>query len=657
MATRTKTTWWGFPTDTADVADNTARALTQQTVYAESTSRTFRSAIVEIYVRDYITATGSTITSFSAALSVGGATATTITETDDLTTSGEQLSAIYQFDFTAQFTSNFGTGDSNTVDLTVTVDQSGGTTLGTRNVSAILKLTYDFDDTDDLCLKTIMIPIESPVSNIDATGLAEIGTNQVPIITGASGVIREVSAPTIRDYFFILEGCENGNGTTTDLTLDVALDSDGATSFGVEERALGTDIFFRYVWSKKSSPPDTTATHAFKAACEEAASHHHMSILLVVTYEFTRSEVVDTTVSVQIPFELPDPGGTVVGDAQVIRIPVDIQEKGTVTLRQSGIQLFWNMSGAMTTANYLTVQVGSQTARSYTSNIATGVSAGNLSLMQRIDSGAAGGAGVTLARGINYVDVKVFNDAQRIISGMVGILYLTYSTDDVPSTGTDSCNRTIWRQISETELSTVNQYKETATTAMTLIGDASYWVNAASFWLLYYYIQNTPTSRLSYYAEVLSNEGPYGVADGWLPVFNTRTAIITAPQAGTYFYGANRYDVFKAHPSDPRLYRLDIEGSRDWRSFANRNLYALQTAVTYHSITFSTSGTVSGYAGTGVGLTVKVHDDTSGELLYTATTTTGGAYTVTGYDNTRDLYSEVFEDSTHVGRSAKFKLA
>jgi hypothetical protein len=78
--------------------------------------------------------------------------------------------------------------------------------------------------------------------------------------------------------------------------------------------------------------------------------------------------------------------------------------------------------------------------------------------------------------------------------------------------------------------------------------------------------------------------------------------------------------------------------------------------TTIHAITFTATGQVSGYAGTGA-VTVKVLEDATNEHLYTVTASAGGEYTATMYDSTRDHYAHVFEDATHVGRSAKWKAA
>ena len=653
MATRTKTTWWGFPTDTASVNNSTLRTFATQTVYVDSTTRTFRSAIVEVYVQDRCTVTGATIGESRIGVNVGGAGATTVTELDDLTHSGENNSFFGWADFTQQFIDHFGSNTSNTVVITCYIDMSTGTTLTTMNACAVLKLTYDFDDAASICVKTITIPIESNTAGF-ANVLTEVGTNQIPILTGASGLIKEVSAPTIRDWFIICDGNENKYGDTTNFTPGFSLDSDAATSMGIITRVFGSERFNRYVFSKKSAVPTTTATHAFKVISDAASgsSMHHMSFLLVVTYEFTRANASATTNSIQIPFTVPDQGGTSAGDQQVVRIPFDIEEPGNVTLLQSGVQVWWDLPGAMNTSGYFSVQVGARTARTYTSNVYTASLCGSLVLMQRIDSRAAGsGTAVTLQRGQCYVDVNILTAAQSTVAGISGILYLTYSTDSVPSTGIDSCNHTIYKNIQNWDFLINTEYNEIAATAMTLIGDANYWIQAAGLWVAQYWNGITGTPWAMLYAEILSTEGVLGVADGWREMGSLYPSVLS--ESATYPWGINRMDLFKRHPTDPKLYQMDITTSRKWRMISPRGCSSIQSMVTYHAITFTITGVVTGYAGTGA-VTVSVHDATSGEFLYTLTASAGGSYTATIYDNTRNHFSEVYENATHVGRSANW---
>ena len=75
--------------------------------------------------------------------------------------------------------------------------------------------------------------------------------------------------------------------------------------------------------------------------------------------------------------------------------------------------------------------------------------------------------------------------------------------------------------------------------------------------------------------------------------------------------------------------------------------------VTYHSIfAWSIAGTVTGYAGSGSGLTVDVFRADTDEKVTEITTGAAGAYSQVWHDNTMSLYAVCREDDTHIGRSA-----
>lgn len=655
MTIRTKTTIWAFPTDTADVLDATDRIFATQTIYVpETSSRTFRSAILELYWQDFVTLTGGTVTATQVGISVGGASVSYTTETDDLTHSGENIGAIFHIDVTSHVTTNFGAGASQTFAVRLNIDQSTGTTLGTRNCSCKLYLTYDYDDSVATHCKTVVLPLESPTGAIGFGSLTEIGTNQVPILTGASGILKETNI-VIRDYFFEIEGNQNGNASTTNMTTQFALDADAATNMGVENRTFGSEIFFRYLWSKKGSVPTTTAAHAFKANCAAVLSHHHMAVKLYVTYEFDGNSAAATN-SVALPFSVPVNGSTTSADQFVVRVPIDIQEPDTIALIQSGVELHWSISGAMTTSSYVSVGVGSQAARAYTSNLASASECGDMVLIQRFDAGSAQGAGATLTRGQCYVDVKVFAGAQRTIAGMTGIVWLNYTSGVAAGTnGIAKHNRTIYSQMAQIEYFLQTQTSETAAVAPVAIAETDYKVQCVGLCVIQQINGTTGTPWLEMFAEVKANEGVLGVADGWEKVLSYCPAVNT--EVGSYFVYADMSRLFIRHSSDPKAYLMNPETTRKWRIISPRGPFGgIKALTTIHSITYTKTGAVTGYAGTGA-VTVNAHDDTSGELLYTVTASAGGSYTVTTFDNTRYHYSEVFEDATHVGRSPKWMAA
>jgi hypothetical protein len=145
--------------------------------------------------------------------------------------------------------------------------------------------------------------------------------------------------------------------------------------------------------------------------------------------------------------------------------------------------------------------------------------------------------------------------------------------------------------------------------------------------------------------EKLSAEG-----NGWVTLFSSLYTGVA--ENGCWINnGACRF-AFKRWPNDTDTSRVDIEGARTWRIYGTSKQYGIGLWVTWHSHTFTISGTVSGYVDAdGAGLTVKFFRCSDGLYLGSATTSAGGAYTFTWYDNTEDYRAICEEDSTHVGAS------
>lgn len=636
MAIRTKTTHWGLaPCDTATVTSGDTRTFSATTIYVpETTSRVFKAAIVEVSFSGTETVAAD-ITAVTAGLTVN-ATRGTDTITGTLTNSGENQGGVLQFDFTSTVESNFGAGASQSFTFDIVI-----TGVDTNNVSASLALTYDYADSATTQCKTYMNALQ--VTNAALNTSSGSYGNIIDYFTGASGALKEASI-TIRDYYFVIEGNENGNGGTTDFALNVRLDSDDYTTFGTIERALGSDKMYRYIWSKKGSVPDTTALHSFSAYCS-TSSHHCLSLVIVITYEF---DVATTTVasnSLQIPFRVGPYSGATVGDAMIARIELDIEEPTTITAKSSSIKMYFSPLGQMTGSNVLRVVAGAESERQYTSATATGSVCGSVVLSQN--------GYKAWARGKNYYDIYVYLSSSYSIYNFSGILYVNY-TSGIASTGIGSHNHTVYYHHASTNYSNTAPYTEYSAKVIAPIADTSYWLQGLGTWAWQYNASTSQLYDLELMAETLTGEDIGALGDGWKRFAYAR--VTSNSETGSHGLADFEQSLFKRYPSDPKVGAYTVTASRKLREYAIRWYGAITFMAVYHSITFTKTGNVTGYAGTGA-VTVNIHDATSGEKLYTVTASAGGAYSVTMYDSSRDHYSEVYEDATHVGRSANWKAS
>lgn len=634
MATRTKTIQYAFPMYTSVVADATTTNLAQITIYIPETVVSFQSVIVDIGFQDVITATGGTINEHRVGLRLGAAAYTTITETDDITHSGENIAGVIgPFDFTSHFTARW-TGTSMTCDARVYFDQTTGTTLGMRNVTAMIYITYQYDDTATTHIKTVRIPLESLTGALTTTANSDIGSNQIPQLT--SGGMLPESSVNIRNYFFAIESNES-TSANTDYTITANIDSGSSYAFGVQEAALNSGRYCRWIYNL-ASPPDTTTTHNFQMWSSLAARLNHATITLYVTYEFNHTNSTSILNSIILPMELASPLGATTS-AQASRFTRDfcVEEPGSITLRQSAFRMNYN---AAATPTGLNLRAGSQNYRTYTTygNMVCGM----FCVQQRIDSGGSQGAGITLARGKNTIVIDGYMTiTTNQITNINGYIILNY-TSDKSTDGAGVHSHTIFNKIMDWDALLADRRRVDSVSVS--ISETYYWIISAGFVL--YQMITTASQAITFDTECLSSEGKGG---GYYEIY--ADAYQSDGDMSCSIVWMCGYDVYKRHLNDMDLNRVDIEQARGYRIFNSATgASGVLSSVTYHCHTFTVSGNVIGSLG-GV-VSINVYRSDNNEIIYKTTRVGDGAFSFTWYDDTISLYADAYEDSTHYARSA-----
>ena len=640
MATRIKTVQYCFPLYTSAIADATLTSLGTKTIYIPELTRTFKSVTAEISYTDMSTATGATITEHRVSMVLGAAGASTFTELDDIANSGENMGGVIgPVDFTSYFVSSFGAGASQTLTASVYLDVSTGTGLTTINGTCIMTITYEYDDAASTHIKTVWIPLESGTGAL-GTSAAQIGTNQIP----ALDTFLPEASKTIRDYFFVIEANENGNSGTTDLTINMRIDTDGAAqTCGAIERGLGTDKFTRLVWDLSATKPATNIAHAFYMWAN-VAYFHTAVITLVVTYEFNPATTTSVLNSVYIPLEVGSPLGLNAAGASRFQRDFRINEPTTITLAQSAYRINYNTPAAVAGLN---TRAGSQSYRNYVDN--GGVVAGMFCHQQRIDSGSAQGAGITLARGKNTITVDMYRtDTTDDPNNINGYILLNYTSGKSPS-GVGAHNHTVFYLMAAWDAALTDRYIKTAWNPN--IPESNYWIVGNGFYVVCW--DANVVNAITFDVQVLSTESK---GAGFVDIYADARA--ADAERGCSIIWMRGRDAFKRFPEDADDDRLAIETARDYRFYtAGTTAKGIMYVLTYHSMTWTISGTVSGYEGDGSGITVKLFRDSDKSLMQSTTTATGGTYSFTVYDDTEDYYTDAYVDATHVGRSAPGKAA
>lgn len=637
MATRVKTVQYAFPMETTLIANNTVSNLTQITLYIPETVIAFRSAVADVGFQDVITGTGGTITEHRVGLRLGSAAYTTVTELDDITHSGENIAGVIgPFDFTSHFTANWS-GTSMTCDLQVYFSQSTGTTLGMNNVTALLYVTYEYDDntaTNATQSRTAYLPLESLTGGLPTVANTNFGTNQIPQLTGAGGTLPENSV-TIRDYYFVIEANEATNATT-DWTMSANIDSGTATAFGLQESGLNSGRYCRWVY-KPSAVPATNATHNFQLWASLANKANMAAVMLVVTYEFNAAATTTILNSVMLPLEISTPIGVdTTAEASRFLRDIFVSEPGTITLMQSAFRINFNAAASVAGLSW---RAGSQTYRTYT-HVASLV-VGMFCLQQRIDSGGAQGAGITLARGKNTYTIDGYTtDTVDQMTNNNGVIILNYHSG-VPTQGIGAAAHTTTYSMLQWDAALTDRNRINDFTIA--IPETTYWLLEMGF-IFYQFVQDNSLA-ITFDVECLTTEGKGG---GYYDVYADAYQGDNE-RANSVIWMRGR-DVFKRYPADPGNGRVDVEVSRDYRLYTSSTTSnGVLAIITYRSIPFTVSGTISGSAGGTV--TIHTFRSDTNEVVNTMTRTGNGAYSFDWHDDTIGLYSIAYEDGTRYGRS------
>ena len=603
---------------------------------------TFSSVMVFIGLQDTSTATGASVSGFTSTLQLSGATTgqTVTLSTATLGNTGENWGGIFgPLDYTTHFNSDFGTGTSKRVIFSTRVGISTGTGTAVRGLYAYMEITYEYSDTEANRIQTICIPYESSTSTLTTTSGTTFMT--IPQLSGATGLLSGYTSPTVRHRWIQIKGNCNNNNTTTDHNLFSLIDASGSTiTLPTRESALGSDNYHIYLVDASSA--SITESHQYKLWGSLAARWANLIVNEWITFEYVVSGVTNPLNYIEIPIEFNSPiAGTTSGFTHLYSRTIHIPEPGTIITKNCAVELNYNTVSSAT-ANVL---VGSQAAyRAYAQS--SNVVAGQFSLQHRFDSGSAAGNGLTLVRGENTINVKLFRSAGTM-TNVTGIIRLLYSSE-VSADGLDAHSHTCYGYIRGMTFTLTG---DTLNTDSFSIPETNYYLQSLG---INYHVWLAGTAATFTYfmtqAEILSSEAN---GAGWRELI---TDVYSSDgELGYSTWYAKALDNFKRYPRDQERDRLDVETSRRYRSiFTTTAIFGMRWVTCYHSITHTVSGTISGSAGGVVDLDLYETTSDGRHLIYDSTTVTGNsAYSFTVYEDLNNFFVSAYESSTLKGRSYK----
>ncbi len=620
MTQRLKTVEYWFDS-VPTLADASATSATQITVYLPESSISFQKVTAEVQVADANT-TLANVTQRQIELRVGAAGYTAVNNTQTLGNGGENFCHSFSGDFTSYFTTNW-TGTSMTCDCRLTINTG---TLGSRNASIRLIITYTYDDTSATHLKTVWIPLNAPTGALGTTKPGS-ATDTIPDLS----TYCPENGKTFRQTTIVLQGNTEGNGAV-DKSISCEVDTNGAFTSGLIELGTTVDVWFR-VNSVQSFT--TNASHSFYL-WGSTADFDHTQAWLVVTYEFTISGTTTMLNSLWLPMEFGGPfGGTTSSDYQRGERELWIQEPATITTQRVAFLIFWDQAAAI---GGLQLRIGTGSFVAYTSVAA--VLGGGCGAMIRNDSA------FTLARGRNLLNCDAYRTDTADLGYNVAGVWLVNYTSGVPTDGVGAANHTVWwnLRVVGTDASSVQSIVSATAPS---IPETNYFITSVGIHYLYTSNGTGNPSGLHIGCERLAS-GEGGLI--WENVYESLGG--TDPETGIRQSYSTARSLFNRWNGDVASDRLPIETSRRWRAAtggASASHDYLDLMITYHTITYAVTGDVSGSSGGTV--TLNLCRAASGERVLSTTRAGNGSYTFNWYDNTENVFVEARESSTLLGRS------
>lgn len=670
MAIRQKTIEYAWPTDAISVVGDLSSSFTSSTIVVsipESGSRNFKSVWMELSARDsQPLSTARAVAAFwYNDIKIAGITQRYFGRNNGgPTDTGEHYLWSYCEDLTDFFSASF-TGSAHSMSYTFWYSGSGGTNNPNfTNVTNKLYITYEYNDVQNRQIKTIHIPIEytgsistnimQPVPNIQNMG-------QIPVL---NSFCPEISK-SFKQIFITIEGTDKENVTGTNLTkLSASVDNGTITNIGMYENALGSQTMTNAVYN--ISGIDTSTTHSLWLGITDKASTdmQHVVATLHATYEYDHNSSTRVINSVQLGFTHPGftqmLDGTNIEGINYFKFYVP---ESNVVLKQSGIIHCYSNTAAATRLRFVCHNSASATIGGY-SKINNGTLGYALNGF-RIDSGSIfypTTSSLTLTSGLNILRSSTVGVTSGFRTTPPISYYIINYESDKHTLGDNVHNKTIKRLQFSGSIFNSNYY----ITKLSDIRDNS--IPENDFYINYIgwmhsrfgamlgtrtLIRNAPLgSDIDYIDPTIlidskTEDSVYNYSfGGELTHYN----ILQSDQSGLF----RRYPGQATSSYDESAY--NFQSTRSFNIHQASNRIASWDVITYHSITYPLTGSISSYSGNGADILVGLHDAATGKVLKYTTSSLGGAYTMSWYDRSQPVYVEAYQDNTHTGRSVNSTL-
>jgi hypothetical protein len=522
------------------------------------------------------------------------------------TNTGDHEYNVYLADFTPyvtdqKFSINATAATSGVYQIAATFATTVASTV--TNVSAKLYFTYEYEDSLATTLvKTVRIPIQS-----HHTSLTTANTSYVIGTTG-SLVVPKAQIPALNTFLpetvgrtiqqaWIETYSNNASAAVTNGSASYQIDvSASSIPRGFQSGTLNTAVMVKDIWIYNTASYDISVPHSFSVASSVAARMETMGGFMGVTYTYTAASasnprrlnsIILGTDARNKSFYI---NGITDQDFDWDKTEFLVPETNP-SLTQSAVAFHVTAPAGGVLGVYAGNQ-GKQTpqlSRSYTF-LAAQVSSGGDMVFHRIDHSG----GLSLSQGSNVLTSSYqFNTA--VGCGLWGSwAYINYYSDCSPQGEGAHNHTTLWCLLSTSIAAGTNQTDLGLSTQRNVtIPESMYYLNSVT----YEQIGRTSVNVSSMIqAQITSSEY---INKGWISIIPQNTNVTDLElgmtrQMNDALYAFNRYPEVTGTFMGKKL---NIEQPRKYRITADQaeNL-SLRQWVTYHSMTSSIEGTVTGSA-------------------------------------------------------------
>jgi hypothetical protein len=256
-------------------------------------------------------------------------------------------------------------------------------------------------------------------------------------------------------------------------------------------------------------------------------------------------------------------------------------------------------------------------------------------------------AAFTFARGRNSVNWDVYRTDTVDFGFNIGGFWIINYTAGKPTEGYGAANHTVFWNLGAYFDGAANVLRVIPAVAPALPETDRFY---SAIGTRYWYFTNTTgnAAGVTVQVERLAAEGGIQWENAYSDIGQTD------PETGLHQTYSQVRNLFCRWGND--IYsdtsRMSLQTARRWRTVlanAAASFDYLDLIFTYHSITKTVSGNITGSAGGTVN--ISLHRESTGEKVLETSRSGNGSYSITWYDDTETIYTEAYESSTKIGRS------